>query len=280
MQLEDQKELKSISNRVRKSIVKMAYEASSSHVASALSIVDILTVLYFKILNINLNNLKKRNRDKFILSKGHSALGIYSILAEKGFIMPKVLETYAKDGSKLSGHPKKDALPGIEVSTGSLGHGLSIGCGLALSDKNDNITSKTVILMGDGECNEGSVWEAAMFASSRQLNNLIVIIDNNELQGLGRVKEITGLYPLAEKWRAFNWNVKEINGHDFSEIYEAFKEAYESKDKPTAIIAHTIKGKGVSFMEDKLKWHYKSPNEEEYKTAINEINENNKNNKS
>ncbi|WP_238883212.1 transketolase [Clostridium sp. YIM B02551] len=274
MQLEEKQLLNEISNNVRKSVVQMAYNAGSSHVASALSMVDILTVLYFKILNINLENYKSINRDKFILSKGHASSGIYAILAEKGFVDKEILKTYDEDGSLLSGHPKKGALPGIEASTGSLGHGLSIGCGLALSDKNSGRACKTVVLMGDGECNEGSVWESAMFASSKNLNNLIAIIDNNELQGLGKVSDITGLYPLNEKWKAFNWNVIEINGHDFHEILQALKESYELKTKPTVIIAHTIKGKGISFMENKLEWHYKSPNKEQFNTAMEELNSN------
>lgn len=260
-----------ISRELRKDVVKMSYQASSSHVGSALSIIDILTVLYFEILNINIKNYKDISRDKFILSKGHASSALYAVLARKGFIGNKMLDTYYTDGSPLSGHPKKNSVPGIEVSTGSLGHGLAMGCGLALSDKNDNRQCKTVILMGDGECDEGSVWESAMFASSRNLNNLIAIIDNNKLQGLGRVDKITGLYSLQEKWRAFNWNVEEINGHDFNEIYKALKEAYKSQYKPTVIIAHTIKGKGISFMEDKLEWHYKSPNEEQYQSAIKEL---------
>jgi len=264
-------ELYKISKEMRKDVIKMAYKACSSHVGSALSIIDILTVLYFEVLNINVENYKNKNRDKFILSKGHAASALYAVLSKRGFIEKEILDTYYTDGSPLSGHPKKDSVPGIEASTGSLGHGLSIGCGLALSDKNDNRKCKTVILMGDGECNEGSVWEAAMFASSRNLNNLITIVDNNKLQGLGRVDEVTGLYLLEDKWKAFNWNVKEINGHDFDAIYEALIEAYESKGKPTVIIAHTIKGKGISFMENKLEWHYKSPNEEQYKSAIGEL---------
>lgn len=264
-------ELDKISKEMRRAVVKMAYKACSSHVGSALSLIDILTVLYFKILNINTGNYKDINRDKFILSKGHASSALYAVLAEKGFIEKKILDTYYTDESPLSGHPKRNSIPGIEASTGSLGHGLAIGCGLALSDKNDNSQCKTVVLMGDGECNEGSVWESAMFASSRNLNNLITIVDNNKLQGLGRVEEVTGLYSLEEKWKAFNWNVKEINGHSIIEIYESLKYAYECKNKPTIIIAHTVKGKGVSFMEDTLEWHYKSPNKEQYESAIKEL---------
>ncbi|MEG2291506.1 MAG: transketolase [Clostridium sp.] len=260
-----------ISKVIRKDIINMSYKANSSHVGSSLSIVDILTILYFKILNISKDNYKDRNRDKLILSKGHASMGLYSVLARSGLIDEEILDTYYMDGSPLSGHPKKNALPGIEVSTGSLGHGLAMGCGLALSDKNDNKECKTVVIMGDGECNEGSIWEAAIFATTNKLNNLIVIIDNNNLQGLGRVDEVASLYPLGEKWKAFNWNVKEINGHDLNEIYIALKDAYKVENKPIVIIAHTVKGKGVSFMEDRMEWHYKSPNGIQYKTAMEEL---------
>lgn len=263
--------LKQIAKEVRQDIVRMAYEAKSSHVGAALSMVDILLVLYFKILNISPENLDDKNRDKFILSKGHASSGLYAVLAKRGFFDKSLLETYDMDGSHLSGHPKKGALPGIEASTGSLGHGIGLACGFALSDKNDKRNCKTVVLMGDGECNEGSVWEVAMFASSRCLNNLIAIIDNNKLQGLGRVSEVTGLYPLTDKWKAFNWNVIDIDGHNYEEIYNSMQKAYEETKRPTVIIAHTIKGKGISFMEDRLEWHYKSPNQEEYEKAVKEL---------
>lgn len=264
-------QLKNISKQVRKNAVTMAFDAASSHVATALSMIDILTVLYFKILNVNPNYPKNEDRDIFILSKGHGASGLYAILAVRGFIDEKLLKKYDEDGSPLGGHPKKNSVPGIEASTGSLGHGLPIACGIALSNIHQGNNRKTVVLMGDGECNEGSVWESAMFAASRNLKNLIVIIDHNKLQGMGRVKEITALTPLNEKWQAFGWDTIEIDGHDYNEIVNALTDAYESADKPTAIIAHTTKGKGVSFMEDKLEWHYKSPNEEQWKMAIKEL---------
>lgn len=263
--------LKLLSRDIRKDVIRMAFQAKSSHVGAALSIVDILIILYYKILNISPDNINDIKRDKFILSKGHASSALYAVLAERGFFDKELLNTYDMNGSNLIGHPKKDTLPGIEASTGSLGHGIGIACGIALSDKNDGRNSRTITLMGDGECDEGSIWETAMFASSKKLNNLIVIIDNNSLQGLGRVNEVTGLYPLNEKWRAFNWDVIEINGHNYEDIYYSLKKAYMEKDKPTAIIAHTTKGKGVSFMEDKLEWHYKSPNKEEYENAIKEL---------
>lgn len=271
MDINDINNLKLLSKDIRKDVIRMAFQAKSSHVGAALSIVDILIILYYKILNISLENINDIKRDKFILSKGHASSALYAVLAEKGFFNKELLDTYDMDGSNLIGHPKKDTLPGVEASTGSLGHGIGIACGFALSDKNDGRDSRTIILMGDGECDEGSVWETAMFASSQKLNNLIAIIDNNRLQGLGRVNEITGLYSLSYKFKAFNWNVIEIDGHNYEEIYCAIKKAYIEKEKPTVIIAHTIKGKGVSFMEDKLEWHYKSPNKDEYEKAIKEL---------
>ncbi|TDT61028.1 transketolase [Fonticella tunisiensis] len=263
--------LKNKASELRKAVVTMAHKSGSSHVASALSMMDILTVLYFKILNIAPETAKSPLRDKFILSKGHGASGLYAVLAERGFFDKGILDSYCRDGSALSGHPKKDSLPGIECSTGSLGHGLSMGCGIALGDKHSNINARTVVLMGDGECNEGSVWESAMFAAQKRLNNLIAVIDNNKLQGLGKVDEITALEPIGEKWKAFGWNVIEIDGHNVSEIYDALITAYGSLDFPTAIIARTIKGRGVSFMENRLEWHYRSTNEEQFQRALKEL---------
>lgn len=263
--------LEKIAKQIRRNTIKMYYNSQSSHIGSALSIIDILTVLYFRILNIDINDYKNVNRDKFILSKGHSIAALYSTLALRGFFKEELLLEYYQNGSQLSGHPKKDSLPGIEASTGSLGHGLAIGCGLALADNRDNRKSKSIILMGDGECNEGSVWESAMFAKGNNLNNLIAIVDNNKLQGLGYVSQITGVLPLAEKWKAFGWNVKEINGHDIEEIYNSLISSYNQNENPTVIIADTIKGKGVSFMEGKLEWHYKSPNNDQLKIALKEL---------
>ena len=260
-----------IAKSVRKSAVTMAYEAGSSHVGTALSMIDILTVLYFKFLNINPKEPYKEDRDIFILSKGHGASGLYSVLAERGFFDKSLLGQYDKDGSKLGGHPKKNSVPGIEASTGSLGHGLPIACGIALSSKHSDIKRKIVVLMGDGECNEGAVWEAAMFAASRKLDNLIAIVDHNKLQGLGRVQEITGLTPLKEKWEAFGWNVLVIDGHNYGEIERSLETASLAFDIPTVILANTVKGKGISFMEDKLEWHYRSPNEELWNKALKEL---------
>lgn len=266
------KELFKIAQQIRKKVIEMSYKAKSSHIASALSMIDILTVLYFRIMNIDPKNPRNKDRDIFILSKGHSCSGLYATLAYRGFFELDLLDSYYKDGSPLGGHPKRDCVPGIEASTGSLGHGLPVGCGIALNNKNTNNHGKVVVLMGDGECNEGSIYEAMMFATFHKLGNLIVIIDNNKWQGLGQVKEIVGVEPICDKWKAFGWNTLEIDGHNYQEIYNSLKSVYESTNNiPTAIIAHTLKGKGVSFMEDKLEWHYKSPNLDQLNIAIKEL---------
>lgn len=265
-------QLHEISKNIRKDAIKMAHKASSSHVGAALSIIDILIILYYKVLNVNPETIYEIERDKFILSKGHAVSGLYATLASRQYFDKKILELYDEDGSPMGGHPKMNSVAGIEASTGSLGHGLAIGCGLALSDKVSQRTCKTVVLMGDGECNEGSIWEAAMFASAKKLNNLIGIIDSNKLQGYDRTEKITGYTQLSDKWSAFGWSVTEIDGHDFEQIYSALISAYNCTEGPSIIIAHTIKGKGVSFMEDKLEWHYKSPNKEQLENALKEIN--------
>ncbi|MBZ9624564.1 transketolase [Clostridium sp. FP2] len=266
------KELNYISKEIRKKVVEMAYNAKSSHVGSALSIVDILVVLYYKQINIDPIYPQKEDRDIFILSKGHACSALYATLAYRGFFSIDLLDTYQKSGYQMYGHPKRLGIPGVEVSTGSLGHGLSIGCGIALSNMNDEKPNKTIVLLGDGECNEGSIWEATMFASSNKLNNLIAIIDSNKLQGFGKVEEIVLSQPLYNKWLSFGWNVIEIDGHNYSEINNSIKLAFSNKtDKPTIIIANTIKGKGVSFMENKLQWHYKSPSKSELEAAITEV---------
>lgn len=267
----DIKTLNNIAKEIRKTVLNIIYSSKSSHVASALSILDILVVLYFKILNINPQNPKSSKRDIFILSKGHACSALYATLSLRGFFDKELLKSYYQDGSPLGGHLKKDSVPGVEVSTGSLGHGLSIGCGIALNNKHSGSSAKTVVLLGDGECNEGSVYEAMMFASARKLNNLVAIVDYNKLQGLGRVCEITAVEPIVDKWKSFRWNAIEINGHDYKQIYDALRKAYDSKETPTVIVANTVKGKGISFMEDKLEWHYKSLNEKELDIALKEL---------
>lgn len=260
--------LEQISKEIRKSILYMNTRSSASHSGTALSTVDILTVLYFKIMNIEPNSPTKRNRDKFIMSKGHGSSALYATLAERGYFDKTLLNGFYLDGGKLPGHLDKDAVAGVEVSSGSLGHGLSIGLGMAIANKVDKLENHVYVMCGDGELNEGSVWEAIMFAPQQKLTNLTLIIDYNKLQGYGKTNEVINLEPLGEKLSSFNWDVIEIDGHDYSEIESAFQ---KQTLKPKAIIAHTIKGKGVSYMENEFVWHYKSPNEEQLKQALSEL---------
>jgi len=261
-----------IACEIRKCIVKMHCASNSSHVGSALSCVDILVSLYFNVLNIRPKMPKFPDRDRFILSKGHAASALYATLAHRGFFKKGILNGYCIDGGTLPGHCTKDVVPGIEASTGSLGHGLPIGAGMALSAKHDKKDFKTFVLLSDGECDEGSVWEAAMFASQHKLDNLIAIIDYNKIQAFGRTKDIIDLEPFTDKWRSFGWKVTEINGHDINKVIDALKRVPFASGKPSVIIAHTTKGKGVSFMEDELLWHYKSPCKEDAEKAFKELN--------
>ncbi len=260
-----------ISKEIRKKVLKMIYQSKSAHIGSSLSCVDILTILYFKILKINPQNPLADNRDRFILSKGHAAAALYAVLAEKGFFSEKLLESYCQDGTKLAGHSTKQSVPGVEVSTGSLGHGLSMGAGMAFSAKNDGKDYRIFVLMSDGECQEGSVWEAALFASHHKLDNLIGIVDYNKIQAFGRTNEVLNLEPFKKKWEDFGWSVKEANGHNFSELEDAFSKIPFENKKPSLLIAHTIKGKGISFIEDKLISHYKYFTKEEYEAALKEL---------
>ncbi len=268
-------ELKEAANHVRRNIVKMVHNSKSGHPGGSLSGADILTVLYKKSLDIpkDWNNSPDfENRDRFILSKGHASPLLYSILAMKGIISEEELMTFRKINSRLQGHPAKKYLPGVETSTGSLGQGLSIGCGMALGLKLKNNPANVVVYTGDGELQEGSCWEAFMQAAHRKLDNLIVIIDRNKLQIDGCTENVMALDSLHDKLKAFNWNVIEINGHDFDEIYTAIETAKKCT-KPCAIIAHTIKGKGVSFMENQAGWHGKAPSDEQLEQALKELGE-------
>ena len=247
---------------VRAATVRMAHTGKTPHVGSALSQVEVLVGLYFRAMGPD---------DRFILSKGHGCMSLYATLAEKGVLPAAMLETYAQDGSKLAEHPSPKGIPGIEVATGSLGHGLSIGAGAALARQMDRRPGTTFVMLSDGECNEGSIWEAAMFAAGRQLDNLAVIVDYNKLQAMGRSNEVTALGPLAEKWRAFGWATREIDGHDMGAVVEALESVPFKARRPTAIVAHTVKGKGVSFMEDDLEWHYRPPNADDLARALAEI---------
>jgi len=260
-----------IAKEIRKKILKMMYESKAAHIGSCLSCVDILTVLYFKILKIDPKNPFAENRDRFILSKGHAVAALYAVLAKRGFFPEEILDTYYRDGGRLPGHSTVGSVPGIEASTGSLGHGLSMGAGIALAGKRDEKKYRVFVLMSDGECEEGSTWEAALFAHHHKLDNLIGIVDYNKLQAFGKIEDILGLKPLSKKWRDFGWEVKEINGHNFSEIKKAFSKIPFKKGKPSLVIAHTIKGKGVSFMENRMEWHYYNLNKEQYQQALKEL---------
>lgn len=256
---------------IRKSIVKMVSEAKSGHPGGSLSAADIITYLYFNEMNIDCTNAETIDRDRFVLSKGHASPLMYAVLAEKGIISKDDLHTFRKINSKLQGHPNMNYVAGVDMSTGSLGQGISAAVGMALANKLDNKSDRIYALLGDGECEEGQVWEAAMSAAHYKLNNLCAIVDFNQLQIDGNIKDVLNPTPIDKKFEAFNWNVIEINGHDFDEIASAFKQARECEDKPTAIIAHTIKGKGVSYMENNYAWHGVAPNEEQLAQALKEL---------
>ncbi len=266
-------ELKKIANEIRKDIITSVFSAKSGHPGGSLSSADILTYLYFEEMNIDPKNPQKQDRDRFVLSKGHVAPVYYSTLANRGFFPKEDLKTLRKIGSYLQGHPDKKHIPGVDMSTGSLGQGISAAVGMALSAKLGNDNYRTYTLLGDGEIQEGQVWEAAMFAGHKKLDNLVVIIDNNGLQIDGNIEEVCSPYPIDEKFKSFNFHVINIDAHNFDEIKMAFDEARSIKDKPTAIIAKSIKGKGISFMENQACWHGSAPNEEQYELAMKELNE-------
>ena len=255
--------------KIRKHGIEMTHISHGSHIGSVLSVTDIIAVLYSDILNVFPNNPENTGRDRFILSKGHAGAAVYAALAEKGFFSVEELKTHYANGSKLSGHVSHKNVPGVEVSTGSLGHGIGIGCGMALAAKYDKKDYKVYVVMGDGECEEGSVWEAALFANHYKLNNLVVIIDSNNLQGMGKCSEVLSLRPLYEKWLTFGWNVQNVDGNDHDELKAALK--HLSANKPNCIVADTIKGKGISFMENELLWHYRDPQGEFYERALKEL---------
>lgn len=266
-------ELSLKANAVRKHIIEMVYNAGSGHPGGSLSATDILVALYFHIMRYDPENPKWEDRDRFVLSKGHAAPALYAVLAEKGVFPVEELLTLRKIGSRLQGHPDMRKLPGIEASTGSLGQGLSIACGMALAARLDRKLYNVYAMLGDGEIEEGQIWEAAMFAAHNKLDNLIVFLDRNGLQIDGKTEEVMSINPVVDKWRAFGWEVREINGHDFKEIVDAVEWAKGIKGKPAMIIAHTIKGKGVSYMEGSVHFHGKPPNDEEYRIAIKELEE-------
>ncbi|MFH0862645.1 MAG: transketolase [Candidatus Altiarchaeota archaeon] len=261
---------RAMSKRLRRRVLEMTHRANSSHVGSCLSAIDILSVLYGGILRIDPKDPKNARRDRFILSKGHAAAALYAALAESGHISVKSLEGFCVNGTDLAGHATS-GVPGVEVSTGSLGHGLPIACGMALAGSRGRQRFRVFALLSDGECDEGSTWEAALFAGHNRLENLAVIVDYNKIQSFGRVREVMDLEPLADKWRTFGWHTIEIDGHDTCQIEAALERLPAEPGKPTCIIAHTVKGKGVSYMEDRLEWHYKSPNKQQLRSALSEL---------
>lgn len=256
--------------KIRKHAVNMTSTGGSSHIGSILSIADVLAVLYGSVMNYRPNEPKWQGRDRFILSKGHAGAGVYAALAESGFMSVDKLKTHYQDGSDLSGHVSHKGIPGVEFSTGSLGHGLPVATGMALAAKINKDKHTIYVLMSDGECDEGSNWEAALFATHHKLDNLVVIIDRNKLQSIHSTEDTLGLEPFVDKWQAFGWSVVDVDGHDHEQLINACNS--KEVGKPLCIVANTIKGKGVSFMENNVLWHYRSPQNEEYDAAMKELN--------
>jgi len=265
------RELQKIANQVRQGIVTAVHSAKSGHPGGSLSAADIITYLYFAEMNIDSGNPKKSDRDRFVLSKGHVAPALYSVLAHKGYFPVEDLETLRKVGSYLQGHPDMKGTPGVDMSSGSLGQGISVAVGMALSAKLSGDSYRVYTLLGDGEIQEGQVWEAAMFAGHRKLDNLVVIVDNNGLQIDGDVKDVCSPYPIDKKFEAFNFHTINADAHDFDSLAAAFEEARQTKGMPTAIVAKSIKGKGVSFMENRAEWHGSAPDDDKYKAAMEEL---------
>jgi len=264
-------DLTELARKLREHSVRMTHKAGASHVGSSLSMVELLVVLYTRILRVDPHRPDWPERDRFILSKGHGCAAYYAVLAETGFFPVEWLETFYGDGSRLAGHATHTYVPGIEISTGSLGHGLSVATGMALAAKRDGRSWRVFCLLSDGECDEGSTWEPILFAPQHRLDNLIAIVDYNKIQSLGAVKEVIDLDPLAAKWQSFGWSVREVDGHNLAEIEEALRQVPYEIGRPSCLIAHTVKGKGISFMENKLLWHYRSPQGDEYRAALAEL---------
>lgn len=260
-------EASELAYEARINILKMTTEAKASHVASALSVVDLISVLYAKVVKFDINNPELIERDKVILSKGHAASALYSVLGIVGFFPTEWLSNYCKNDSELGGHVTSAKVPGVELSTGSLGHGLPYGLGIAFSDRKENLISRTFIIMSDGECDEGTTWESALFANHHELKNVCVIIDRNRIQSLGDTEDTLRLEPFDKKWLSFGWDVRVIDGHNYDQIFEALKPS----EKPLCVIAETIKGKGVDFMENSVLWHYRPPNNDDLRQALHKL---------
>ncbi len=260
-----------LAHQIRLLALHMVSRGGASHIGSVFSAADIIAVLYGRILNVEPSAPKKPDRDRFIMSKGHACAGVYAVLAARGFFPESVLDTFYQDNSSLCGHMCHRAAPGIELSTGSLGHGLPVACGMAYAAKLASKKHRVIVLSGDGECNEGSVWEAALFAGHHNLSNLTLIIDNNQLQSMATVHGTLSLFPFAQKWCSFGWRCLEIEGHDHNELTTALQEVPADEGRPTCLIAHTTKGKGVSFMENRVLWHYRIPRGDELEAAKAEL---------
>jgi transketolase len=261
---------RALAARVRAHAATMVHRARASHVGSCFSCADVLAVLYGRVLRVRPAEPDWPDRDRLIVSKGHAAAAVYAVLAESGFFPTAELETYCRDGTRLAGHVSH-AVPGVELSTGSLGHGLSVGCGMALAGKRDGAGYRVFVLLSDGECDEGSIWEAALFAPHHRLDNLVAVVDYNRIQSFGAVPDVLGLEPFADKWRAFGWAVVETDGHDHAGLADALSTVPPEAGRPTLVLAHTVKGKGVSFMEDTLAWHYRSPSDAELAAALEQL---------
>ena len=265
------KELQEIAKKARRNILEQVYSAKSGHPGGALSCVDILTVLYFNQMNVDPENPKMEDRDRLVLSKGHSSAALYAILAEKGFFPEEELKEFRKLGSRLQGHPDLNKLPGVDMTSGSLGQGLSAACGMAMASKLKKQSNRVYCIVGDGEIQEGQIWEAAMTAAHYKLDNLCLIVDNNNLQIDGKVSDVMSPYPIVEKLESFGFEVFKADGNDIENLIETFAHAKDIKEKTVAIVANTVKGKGISFMEDKAEWHGKAPNDEQYNQAVSEL---------
>ena len=271
MKINNTKELEKIANNIRIDILNQVYIAKSGHPGGALSIADILAVLYFNEMNINAKAYKMINRDRLILSKGHAVAALYAVLAERGFFEKEELNTFRKLGSRLQGHPDMERLPGIDISTGSLGQGLSVANGMAIAAKMDKLDSRIYCILGDGEIEEGQIWEAAMTSSKYKLDNLCVILDYNGLQIDGKITEVKGLNNIEDKFKSFGFNVISCDGNNIEQLIQSFNKSKSEKEKPSIIIAKTVKGKGIPFMENKAEWHGKAPNDNEFIEGMNAL---------
>jgi transketolase len=268
---QDPEELRELAKWLRIQVVRMTARAKSSHVGGGLSMAEILAALYGGVLRVNPMQPQWESRDRFVLSKGHACAGLYAVLSARGFLSAADIETFYADGSHLAGHASHRGVPGIECSTGSLGHGLPIACGMALAGRRSVDPFRVFVVMSDGECDEGSNWEAALFAGHHRLDNLTVIVDYNRIQSLGHTKDVLNLDPFSAKWRDFGWHAADVDGHDVGRLLAALTPVPAAAGRPTCIVAHTVKGKGVSFMEDSLLWHYRSPQGQELASALAEL---------